>query len=267
MTIGRANFNVGLPASGSVTIDFSGPGDVIQNGSFVAVTGAVPPVVASFFATLPGGDGDGVADIVDNCPTTPNPGQEDRAGTGAAGPDGTGDVCQNSDFSGDGRFDILDVTLGRRALAGLPPFYDAGMPSAIACVPGSTEQVVASDVRGCSGTVTWADRDALCAPGWRVCTAEEWWVAHGGTTAPDFNYWTDDPLRWNGSGPGACFADETVGSVCPAGAPMRVCAASTDALGNTCNWTDCGYKKMPPLNNYFGGCVSNPTAGTLCCRG
>ncbi|MBI2336571.1 MAG: thrombospondin type 3 repeat-containing protein [Deltaproteobacteria bacterium] len=39
--------------------------------------------------TLPDSDGDGITDSEDNCPTTPNPGQEDGDG------DGIGDVCDN----------------------------------------------------------------------------------------------------------------------------------------------------------------------------
>lgn len=49
---------------------------------------------------------------------------------------------------------------------------------------------------------------------------------------------------------------------------LRVCTphgspAGTDALGNTCTWTDCGLGTTQ--NQDFGGCAANTTAGTLCC--
>jgi hypothetical protein len=44
---------------------------------------------------------------------------------------------------------------------------------------------------------------------------------------------------------------------------MRVCPASgSDTEGNHCNWTTCGYGSTQ--NGWFGGCMGNLTAGTLC---
>jgi len=45
---------------------------------------------------------------------------------------------------------------------------------------------------------------------------------------------------------------------------VRVCSGSTDPEGNTCVWINCGYLTATP-NQYFGGCINNPTAGALCC--
>lgn len=83
--------------------------------------------------------------------------------------------------------------------------------------------------------------------------------------APTYNYWTDDPLKYAGTGSAACYVTLAGGtSYASATAPMRVCAGATDPLGNTCNWYDCGFNTVSP-NEYFGGCNSNYTAGTLCC--
>ena len=80
---------------------------------------------------------------------------------------------------------------------------------------------------------------------------------------PDLHYWTDDDLRYNGSG-AACFVSPTIGTPCGS-TPMRVCTPTIDdALGNQCNWINCGWETTTP-NEYFGGCGGNLTAGTLCC--
>ena len=129
------------------------------------------------------------------------------------------------------------------------------------CADGSVEQVFANGMVGCSGSVAFASRDALCARGYQPATAAQW-VANRGTTVPTHDYWTDDSLKWNGSGPSACFVSTSVGSDSCGTSPMRVCtSAGTDAEGNTCNWTHCGLDANAP-DQFFGGCVSN--AGTLC---
>jgi len=86
---------------------------------------------------------------------------------------------------------------------------------------------------------------------------------------------TDDPLRWGVSADwGGCWVDEVDGNDC-GDTPMRVCVPGSgpeaygdgvfDRLGNSCNWTDCGYEDIPPPNYFYGGCSGDPTAGTLCC--
>ncbi|TQF15277.1 hypothetical protein FJV41_14470 [Myxococcus llanfairpwllgwyngyllgogerychwyrndrobwllllantysiliogogogochensis] len=146
----------------------------------------------------------------------------------------------------------------------------AGNPTAGAlCVPtrgcadGSVEQVLTSNLVGCSGVVTWPNRNQLCAPGWTASTASTWTSQHG-LAAPRYNYWTSDNLRYLGTGSSACAVSTTSGTACNANQPMRLCTpAGTDALGNQCNWTHCGYQTNTP-DHYFGGCNGNTTAGTLC---
>jgi hypothetical protein len=83
---------------------------------------------------------------------------------------------------------------------------------------------------------------------------------------PDYNYWTNEDLRYNGNA-ASCWVSVGGGTSCGASQPMRVCtAAGNDALGNRCNWWSCGWNAAPPPNEYFGGCVGNLTAGTLCCQ-
>jgi hypothetical protein len=129
------------------------------------------------------------------------------------------------------------------------------------CADGSVEQVFAKGMVGCAGAVTFANRDTLCAPGYQPATAAQW-VVDRGTTVPAHDYWTDDALKWSGSGPSACFVSTSVGNTTCGASPMRVCTAlGTDAEGNTCNWTHCGINANTP-DQFFGGCGSN--AGTLC---
>jgi hypothetical protein len=130
------------------------------------------------------------------------------------------------------------------------------------CDVGRAESFGATMI-GCPGAVAWSDRYAVCPAGWYPCSAAEW-VARHGSTAPTFDYWTDDDLRYDDAPPD-CWVDETIGSTCP-GEPMRVCTpAGVDAFGNGCNWQNCGYHAAPPPDHFFGGCSGNATAGVLCC--
>ncbi len=122
---------------------------------------------------------------------------------------------------------------------------------------------------GCAGSVTYPNRADLCASGFHVCSAQEFVDKNGyGSTnaeSPKHHYWTDDNLKYSGTGPGSCSAGST-GTSCGTNTPMRVCAPTADdPEGNHCNWVNCGYESTTP-NRYFGGCAGNTTAGTLCCR-
>lgn len=133
------------------------------------------------------------------------------------------------------------------------------------CADGTVEQVLANGNAGCAGSVTWANRESLCAPGW-VASGSEDWVGAYGFTEPSHNYWTNEHLKFNGNGPYDCFVSGTAGTSCFAGQPMRVCtSAGTDAEGNACNWTHCGLNATTP-DRYFGGCNFNTTAGAVCLR-
>jgi hypothetical protein len=144
----------------------------------------------------------------------------------------------------------------------VPPPPDAQESSG--CSFDGPREVFSSVMVGCPGTSSWADREFLCGAGYTTCSAS-WWVSLRGGGAPSHSYWTDDELRYSGSST-ACSVHLDTGTPCTAGMPMRVCAAtSPDPEGNRCNWTNCGYQTATP-NEYFGGCLGNSTAGTLCCR-
>lgn len=121
---------------------------------------------------------------------------------------------------------------------------------------------------GCGGTVTWDQRATLCGPGSSPCTPAQW-AAIGGAVVPAQDYWTNGALaHYAGTASGACEAVPSGGSSCDPGSPMRVCTphgspAGTDSFGNTCALVDCGLGTLD--DRYLGGCLSNPTAGTLCC--
>jgi len=130
------------------------------------------------------------------------------------------------------------------------------------CDDGSNDQVFSKGMVGCAGTVTFNKRVTLCGSGFRVCEADEW-VDRRGDKKPTYNYWTNDELRYGGASY-SCYASTNSGHSCYPGEPMRVCAGHQDPRGNICNWINCGFQKHQP-NQYFGGCMKNPTAGSLCC--
>jgi len=102
----------------------------------------------------PDADGDGVPDASDVCPATPDPGQEDRGGVGAASPpDGVGDACQCGDVNGDGRVTLADSALVLRSRL-VPPTATLARPD-LCDVGGST---------GCSAQDAVTIRRALLAP-------------------------------------------------------------------------------------------------------
>ncbi len=148
------------------------------------------------------------------------------------------------------------------------------------------------NMEGCVGTQTYANRAALCGATAHVCSADEY--VGNAAVAPTHNYWTNDDLSYssnpnacNGScGPKSCFATaggrgfqgSDYASACDGSStaggdtrPMRVCAGNSDAEGNACDWTGCGFSAVNGTSNpnsmYFGGCSGDPTAGTLCCAG
>lgn len=115
---------------------------------------------------------------------------------------------------------------------------------------------------GCGGAVTWDNRQNLCSAGFSPCTAAAW-NTYRGVLAPTNDYWTADNLHYAGIST-ACQAVASGGTSCGVNRPMRVCKpGGTDGYGNTCTWTGCGLNTT--TSQYFGGCTSNLTAGTLCC--
>lgn len=115
----------GLSDSDETTIHFSDPGlpdtDGDGIGDGIEVDQGMSPISVDT-------DRDGVDDLFDQCPSAYDPLQPDSGTLGSLSPDGVGDLCQNADFDGSGQTDLVDVTLLRRALAGLPPGVVLSMP-------------------------------------------------------------------------------------------------------------------------------------------
>jgi hypothetical protein len=104
---------IALREIGALVVDVDGArldGTWIQRGG----------LIVDRFTLIKGGDadGDGVPDDVDNCPSVPNPGQEDDGGLLGPEPDGTGNACQCGDLSGNGAVDAGDLSAVQLCLAG-----------------------------------------------------------------------------------------------------------------------------------------------------
>jgi hypothetical protein len=206
-------------------------------------------------------DSDTVCDATDACLGFDDTADADNDGT----PDGC-DACPvdaTNDSDGDGVCDSTDLCAD--ADDAIDSDTDGVPDGCDFCVGNDLGELFAADMTGCLGTVNWDDRATLCTTGFTPCTGQQWVDRRAGS-APTYNYWTDDNLEYSGD-EGACSvgveADYPCESEVPA--PMRVCAGSTDGLGNECNWTGCGWDGAY-TNEYFGGCDGNLTAGTLCCR-
>lgn len=116
---------------------------------------------------------------------------------------------------------------------------------------------------GCSrANVTFGNRNTLCSAPYTICSPAKWKAQHG-TTAPKFNYWTNEELDYIGRDQNCSAVSFGSGNYC-GGSPMRVCGARTDPTGNQCNWTNCGLGGTAS-NQFFGGCVNELYAGGLCC--
>ena len=83
------------------TFDCSMYGDNVVNLTVVDFSGNVSTATAIVTVTSCDLDGDGILDVNDNCPSVPNPGQEDLDG------DGQGDACDDDDDN-DGILDEYD---------------------------------------------------------------------------------------------------------------------------------------------------------------
>jgi hypothetical protein len=91
------------------------------------------------------------------------------------------------------------------------------------CTGEEAVEDFATNMKGCAGSVTFANRGSLCAPGWGACSAAQW-VARFGGKIPSYNYWTNDNLRFASDEIGCSV--RTVGGEDCGSTPMRVCSAS-----------------------------------------
>ncbi len=123
---------------------------VLEHTGFVPqhVTGIVTPAgapvnIGTFTLTALDTDADGIPDLSDDCPTVPDPGQQDLGGVGVGSPpDGVGDACQCGDVNGDGRVTLGDAVLVQRASLSPPT---ATLPHPELCDVGSSAACTLAD--------------------------------------------------------------------------------------------------------------------------
>ncbi len=164
----------------------------------------------------------------------------------------------------DGVSDELEVGCGSPCLK--------NVGKAVVATPA--RQKFADNIYGCGGAVAWASRNSLCDGSKKFAAISPGlWVEYVNNvglaaSTPTAHYWTSQDIGWSGVGSANCSATTPgTGSSCGTEQPMRVCVDSTsggvtDAYGNVCNWTNCGYNTT--TNQHFGGCAGNLTAGTIC---
>jgi cysteine-rich repeat protein len=96
-------------------------GEACDDGNLIAGDGCSPACLVG--PVLADADGDLVPNSLDNCPYKPNAAQTDSGGINTAVPDGIGDACQCGDTNNSGTVTSTDVTVLKRALAGLSPAF------------------------------------------------------------------------------------------------------------------------------------------------
>lgn len=207
--------------------------------------------------TVPGKQGQ-CADGTWTC--MPSPDKQSGVFGPCTGPKPAARNCASAlDFDCNGVGDELEVACGSPCLDPL------GTRNKVAAT-----QKFSSSMWGCPGKRNHSVRAAACTTGFGPCSGATWekYSATAGARRPTRKYWVNEALGYGGSA-GACWADSTLKncgvtsmSVCPLG---KNGGTVTDPDGNTCNWTNCGYGLNDTTNDFFGGCLGNETAGTLCC--
>lgn len=119
-------------------------------------------------------------------------GASDDSSIDASGIDASGIDTSLADSSGGG--DTGTDTGGGGPCAAGKTYVD---PDSGATLPVPSPQVINAKMIGCPGAVYWKDRDSLCAPSCRACSAAEWVSGHG-NVAPQYHYWTSSDLGWKG---------------------------------------------------------------------